>query len=265
MTRIDNPTSPLGHEIIMNLSIDLGDRLEAIQFFWPVSQTQKYAPLAVAIAGSIIVISDSPGTAADAKPPDQVPARQRVVLTPQEIAKRALASTLLVVSGDRNGNRLALGSGFVIAPDLIVTNSHVLTQGRIGLVRALGSDQFLSVTVVSRDVRDDLLLLHVANLKMKPLFLDSDDPAIGDTIFAMGNPEGMEGTFSEGLVSALRNVGGARVIQITAPISHGSSGGPVLNTFGEVVGISTSMLVSGQNINFAVPASAIGALLEQAQ
>jgi S1-C subfamily serine protease len=81
----------------------------------------------------------------------------------------------------------------------------------------------------------------------------------------MGNPEGMMGTFSEGIVSALRDSKGSHLIQITAPISHGSSGGPVFNVYGQVIGISKSIWASGQNLNFAVPASEIDVLLKRAR
>lgn len=76
----------------------------------------------------------------------------------------------------------------------------------------------------------------------------------------MGNPEGLEGTFSRGNISAIRNREG--LIQITAPISHGSSGGPVLDERGEVIGVAASIFTQGQNLNFAVPVSKLAALLK---
>jgi len=191
--------------------------------------------------------------------------RTRAALSPQAIAKLASEGTVLIISADRSGRSGSLGSGFAIKPDLIVTNSHVFQDGRLGLVRKIGSDRMLHIgRVVLRDKERDIVLLYVPDLGLPSLPIQTSEPVVGDTVFTMGNPEGMEGTFSEGLVSALRNSKGVRMIQITAPISHGSSGGPVFNIYGEVIGISTSMITSGQSLNFAVPASAIDALLRRA-
>lgn len=190
----------------------------------------------------------------------------RTALSPQAIAKRSAESSVLVVSTDRNGKGSLLGSGFAVGPNLIVTNSHVFQEGRLGFVRKIGSDRVPRIVekVVLRDKENDIVLLYVPDLGLPSLPIQASEPIVGDTVFTMGNPEGMEGTFSEGLVSALREEEGVRMIQITAPISHGSSGGPVFNIYGEVIGISTSMLSSGQSLNFAVPASAIDALVKRA-
>ena len=258
VTRIENPDTPFGLEFMFNLSVDLGDRTETILLFTPASDAVKYNPIFTRIMASVIVsehaVTSSP-SGAGAEP------RSRLAI--QEIAKRASASTVLIVSANQNGTHAALGSGFVIRPGFVVTNSHVLTPGRMGLVHVRNSDEYLNVQrTVARDVKDDLVLLEVPGLLLVPLPLSVEPTVIGDTVFTMGNPEGMEGTFSEGLVSAFRTLGQKQFLQITAPISHGSSGGPVLNIYGEVIGVSTAMLESGQNLNFAVPAAAITTLLD---
>jgi TPR repeat protein len=190
----------------------------------------------------------------------------RTTLSPQAIAKRASESTVLIVSTDRNRKGVILGSGFAIEANLIVTNSHVFSAGGLGLVGKIGSDQPLPIKqVVLRDRQDDIVLLYVPGLNLPPLPIDPSEPVVGDTVYAMGNPEGMMGTFSEGIVSALRDSKGSHLIQITAPISHGSSGGPVFNVYGQVIGISKSIWASGQNLNFAVPASEIDVLLKRAR
>src|SRR5262249_3421737 len=83
---------------------------------------------------------------------------------------------------------------------------------------------------------------------------------IGDEVYVVGNPEGLEGTFSQGIISSLR---GNDYIQITAPISHGSSGGPVLNKNGEVIGVAVGLIEEGQNLNFAIPVSKLTQLLNR--
>jgi hypothetical protein len=86
---------------------------------------------------------------------------------------------------------------------------------------------------------------------------------VGERVFAVGNPQGLEGTFSEGIVSSIRKVGMHKLLQITAPISPGSSGGPVLNVKGEVIGVSVATYRGGQNLNFAIPVNYLKALLSE--
>jgi tetratricopeptide (TPR) repeat protein len=101
-----------------------------------------------------------------------------------------------------------------------------------------------------------------AEIAASPLTLSRTKIVPGETIFAIGNPEGLEKTISTGIVGALREYDGRKLIQITAPISHGSSGGPVLNAVGEVVGVTVAMLEGGQNLNFAVPTEILRELME---
>jgi hypothetical protein len=90
---------------------------------------------------------------------------------------------------------------------------------------------------------------------------NSDAVQVGEAIYAIGNPEGLEGTFSQGIISSIRKVGADKLLQITAPISPGSSGGPVLNIKGEVIGVSVATSAKGQNLNFAIPSNYLMALL----
>ena len=103
------------------------------------------------------------------------------------------------------------------------------------------------------------------DLTSKPLRVSGDKAETGDPVFVIGNPEGLEKTLSQGIVSGVRKLDGRTLLQITSPISHGSSGGPVLNAKGEVEGVAVSMLTEGQNLNFAVPANAVIAFLSATQ
>ena len=108
----------------------------------------------------------------------------------------------------------------------------------------------------------DLALIKISDNNGTPLPLISPSVDIGQKIFAIGNPLGLEGTISDGIISGLRDLGDFSVLQISAPISPGNSGGPVVNENGDVVGVATFTISEGQNINFAVPVKYLKELLE---
>lgn len=186
-------------------------------------------------------------------------------LEPQAIAKRAFPSVVLITMKDNNDQPVSLGSGFVVQKDIVATNLHVIRGSTKGLAKLVGQDRELAVTgVVAFDEKRDLVLLKVA-LDAPPLAMNySHTPEVGQTVYAVGNPQGLEGTFSQGIVSGIRNTPEGRWVQITAPISPGSSGGPILDSQGDVIGIAVATLQSGQNINFAIPVRALTELIRHA-
>ena len=170
-------------------------------------------------------------------------------------------SVFLVYLNDSSGAPSALGSAFLVAPRLLVTNAHVADAG--SPVLAVGPVR-IPLKILRTDEKNDLALLSVdVDLTSKPLPLASAAVSPGEQVFAIGNPEGLEKTISQGIVSGLRKRGDRDLLQVTSPISHGSSGGPILNTKGEVVGVAVGALEDGQNLNFAVPVAYVRAILEQ--
>lgn len=172
-----------------------------------------------------------------------------------EIAKIGIKSTVSVLTYDKLSQPLGQGSGFIIGDELIATNVHVLEGCSSAFVLVNGNEKKYSVKgYVAIDKNNDLAILKVQGLFGDKLELNSDDiPEIGERVFAVGNPKGLNGTFSEGVVSGIREVSSNQILQITAPISPGSSGGPILNSKSKVVGVSFASFTSGQNINFAIP------------
>jgi len=161
-----------------------------------------------------------------------------------------------------DGSNSQSGSGFFVTANTIATNFHVIEDMTSGTVRVVGSSRVHNIIgVVAYDEEKDLAILQIATSIGKPLVLGgSQKPAVGEDIWAVGNPSGLEGTFSPGIVSALREFVDGSLIQITAPISPGSSGGPVVNNRAEVVGIAVGSRESGQALNFAIPVSALKTL-----
>jgi S1-C subfamily serine protease len=182
----------------------------------------------------------------------------------QQIAKKAFSSTVLLVMEDPNGRPASLGSGFFVRQDVIATNLHVIEGTSRGYAKAVGQKPKHNIEgVLGVDTGRDLVLLKVSGARGVPLLLgNSDGIEVGETVYAMGNPQGLEGTFSQGIVSSIREMGSDKLLQITAPISPGSSGGPVLNAKGEAIGVSVATFKGGQNLNFAIPSNYLKKLLE---
>ena len=174
--------------------------------------------------------------------------------TPQEIAKITLGSTVHLGVVDANGKSWT-GSGFVIRDDQIVTNYHVIDNMSIGGVKLVGKEDLYPIeAILAVEENRDLAIIKVVGIDVPALSLgDSDTVQIGDKVYVAGNPQGLEGSFSDGIISAIRGGSADKFFQMTAPISQGSSGGPVVNEKGEVIGVSFATLHDGQNLNFAIP------------
>jgi len=181
--------------------------------------------------------------------------------TPPQIARDAFPSVVLLTMQDGKGRVLKLGSGFFVAANTVVTNFHVIDGAAAGYAKIVGQPTKLTVEgLLGVDPPHDLALLQVSRSRAPALRIDSLAVDIGDAVYVIGNPLGLEGTFSQGLISGIRMLGSDRLLQITAPISPGSSGGPVLDQTGVVVGVSVMSIVTGQNLNFAIPSQYVIAL-----
>jgi len=168
-------------------------------------------------------------------------------------------SVFLLRIVDDKGADVGTATGFVVQPSILITNAHVASAGHLLVqVGPIG----VPCTIVRVDHLNDLALCRMeATADVKPLTLAPDSPKPGTTVYAIGNPRGLEKTISQGLFTGYRDVDGQRVVQISAAISPGSSGGPILNTAGQVVGVTVSSLQAGQNLNFAVPIEVVRAFI----
>lgn len=171
-----------------------------------------------------------------------------------EILDENSSSIAVIVAGGDTSVRLGTGF-FVASTGLLLTNFHVVEGMDIVGVKIPGGNSVLwAKKAAGFDVENDLVILEVQTRDQKPVSLgDSDRAQVGEPIVVIGNPEGLEQTVSNGLLSGIRDVDGRTLFQISAPISEGSSGSPVFNMHGEVIGVVVSTLESGQNLNFAVP------------
>ena len=184
--------------------------------------------------------------------------------TTEHIAEKALAATVYLEMQDSTGETLSIGSGFFVRQNLIVTNYHVIEGAASGTAKLVGKHTKYTIEgITATEKFNDLAILKVSasGIKPLPLVANSDRVKIGGQVYVAGNPKGLEGTFSDGIISSKRGGYANQRLQMTAPISPGSSGGPVLNTRGEVIGVSFMTIEGGQNLNFAIPSNYIKTLL----
>jgi S1-C subfamily serine protease len=173
-------------------------------------------------------------------------------LSPSQILERVRPAVVTVVAEENAAHRKVIGSGIVVTVDgIVLTCSHVIEDADEVSVELEDGTRYQVRQVLDTDREHDLAILKVSAKKLLRAALgDSDKVKQGDRIWTLGTPLGFELSASEGIVSAVR---GSTAIQITAPISPGSSGGPVVNARGEVIGLAVGTWEGGQNINFAVP------------
>src|SRR5678815_1961932 len=169
---------------------------------------------------------------------------------------RGQSSAVVVLSSlDDAGRSLGQGSGFVVTPaGAVVTSLHVVRGGTKVRVKFPSGDIYLTDEIVDFDVDKDIAILKIKGFQLPVVKLgDSDKTEVGEQVVAISSPEGLTNSLTTGVISGVRRLSTHRVFQITAPISQGSSGGALFDSSGNVVAITSYILRSGQNINFAVP------------
>ena len=177
----------------------------------------------------------------------------------------AIRPSLVKITQEGRRGMDGLGTGFVVSKDgLIATNLHVIGEARRLLVETEDGEMHDVVEVHATDNHLDLALLRIASHKLPPLELgDSDKIRQGDPIIAMGNPEGLDFSVVEGVISATRDIDSVPMIQIAVPIEQGNSGGPVLDRDGKVLGLVTLKSLKTDNLGFAMPVNELKKLLEK--
>ncbi len=181
------------------------------------------------------------------------------------LIKRIEPSTVVILSFNAQGKGISQGTGFFVnsAGD-VITNHHVLEGASRAVVKVSSGGEYPVKKVLAEDREGDLvwISLDIPTGEVRPLTVSGTLPEVGEKIVIIGTPLGLDKTVSDGIVSAIRRAPDfGEVLQITAPISPGSSGSPVFNMRGEVIGVATFFIVLGQNLNFAIPGARVARLM----
>lgn len=228
--------------------------------FWVGSKAFTHGPKSASAS-----VSHLPANAFQTEKSDPATTQPAAALatSPAELFASHSPAVVRVIAHDSNFN-VRLGSGFFISKDgLLVTNYHVIRDADFASVLRADNTTLYVEGIAAQDKDADLALLKVNVSDVPFLKIGPDEPPkVGTKVYAIGNPEGLTDTLSEGLVSGLRNYSNHLVaIQTSAAISHGSSGGPLMTADGVVVGVTSATLIDGQNLNFAVPAEQVRQLM----
>lgn len=186
-------------------------------------------------------------------------------LSASDVYQRVSPSVVTIVVSGRDGRPAKTGSGVVISSEgWILTNYHVVQGGTFFDVKIAGEEgqvrPFSARPKACAQVQDLAIIEVVSPRGLKVARRAASDPKIGEAVYAIGSPLQLEGTLTNGVVSQRRELGAQRLIQTTAAISPGSSGGGLFNARGELVGVTTLSLSDGQSLNFAVSLSGLAAL-----
>ena len=184
-------------------------------------------------------------------------------MEPADLFAKWAPSVVTITTGSGSG------TGFIIASDgTLVTNQHVVKESTSVSVKLKDGTWANDVQLLIKDEKKDLAILRiVSDSPVNPVTMgDSDAITVGERVISIGNPLGLEHTLTDGLISARRKVQGQKMIQMSAPVSPGNSGGPLFNMRGEVIGVTTAIIGGGfsnaQNLNIAVPINEVKALLK---
>lgn len=174
---------------------------------------------------------------------------------PAEIAREQSRAVVVIEALDHEGRLMGQGSGFLVTPSgAIVTNLHVIRSAARVRVKLPEGDVYQTEDLIDFDLDKDLAILKIKGFNLPTVRLgDSDRTEVGEAVVVISSPEGLTNSLTTGVISGVRRLETHRVFQITAPISQGSSGGALFDSSGAVIGVTTYILRSGQNINFAVP------------
>lgn len=197
----------------------------------------------------------------------QISIGQVVALSPEQVFAKASPSVVMVYATDKKAKGGSQGSGVVVSPGRVATNCHVLLKSKrekklYQQIAVKQGDQLWPAQFVAGKLEYDTCLLAVADLPLPAVYIaNTAGLRVGQRVYAIGAPSGLEFSLTDGLLSALRIKEGSKLIQTSAAISPGSSGGGLFDQEGNLIGITTFQLGTGTGLNFAYFADPILSLV----
>jgi hypothetical protein len=183
-------------------------------------------------------------------------------ITPADIYAHSHSSVVVVIVADSDEKPIGQGSGFIVAKNRIVTNHHVVEGASDALiVFADGTSERVEGVAADSPARDLAILVVKTGARLPLKLGDELTVRQGDSVYALGAPEGLELSLTNGILSGFRDVDDKFLLQTTAPIAHGSSGGPLFDSSGRVIGVTTAFLSDSPGIYFSIGARDVSRLL----
>ena len=243
--------------IILMVTYRLGKRMRPGQAEAPGQPATSTAPASSQSSGGKTAFQSQRELARSAGMPS--------AMAPHELFATASAAVVRIIVRNADREPIGQGSGFLISRDgWVVTNYHVVRAGHSASLILEDYSELPVLGIGAVDRQGDLALLKVAGRNLPCLLVSSGlPPRVGTKVYAIGSPRGLANTLSDGLISGHRMENGLSVLQTTAAMSHGSSGGPLLTPEGQVIGVNSRIRAGGQNLNFAIPAQRIHDLLQR--
>ena len=194
-------------------------------------------------------------------------------LSSEKILEKTMPSVVLILAGKGDGLLEKLGSGVIVRNDgVILTAYHVIKDATQVQIRLKNGEIYDKVDLLGFDERRDVATIKISATDLPAAPISNEEIKIGGKVFVISNPQGLSWTVADGLLSSLRladeipNAGrGFRVLQFSAPVSSGSSGGLLTDEKGQAIGLIVASLTSGQNLNFAIPIPSVKGLADSSQ
>lgn len=200
-----------------------------------------------------------------ASKPTPTPEPPPVKLSPGDISTKYSDAVVVLENYNDQGQKASQGSGFICSPDgTVLTNYHVI-RGASRMTARMHDQSIHEVEYVGGfDMQHDVAALKIEGTELPSVRVGTSFAVkTGDHVVALGAPLGLESTLSDGIISAIRESGTFRIFQTSAPISHGSSGGPIFDDYGNVIALAVAKMETGENLNFAVPIDSAKVLLHK--
>jgi len=188
-----------------------------------------------------------------------------VKLSPGDISAKYSDAVVVLENYNDQGQKASQGSGFICSPDgMVLTNYHVI-RGASRMTARMHDQTIHEVEYVGGfDMQHDIAALKIDGASLPSVRVGTSfGVKTGDHVVVLGAPLGLESTLSDGIISAIREAGTFRIFQTSAPISHGSSGGPIFDDYGNVIALAVAKMEAGENLNFIIPIDSAKPLLTQ--